>query len=38
MNANYPKENEGIASERELIKTIMRLLGIIEDQPLGEVS
>jgi hypothetical protein len=38
MNAKYPKEKEDIALERELIKTIMRLVGIMEDQPLDEAS
>jgi len=38
MEKNYPKEKESIASERELLKTILRLLGIMEDQPLDAVS
>jgi hypothetical protein len=38
MQADYPKEKESIATERELIKTILRLLGIMEDVPLDETS
>jgi len=38
MEAKYPKEKANIAAERELIKTIMRLLGILDDQPLDEKS
>jgi hypothetical protein len=32
MNTDYPKEKESIATERELLKTILRLLGIMDDQ------
>jgi len=38
MNAKYPKQRADIAAERELIKTIMRLLGILDDQPVDEAS
>jgi hypothetical protein len=38
MQTDYPKEKESIANERELIKTILRLLGIMEDVPLDETS
>jgi len=38
MEVRYPKEKESIASERELLKTILRLLGIMEDQPVDDVS
>lgn len=32
MEATYPKEMQSIADERELLKTILRLLGIMDDQ------
>lgn len=32
MEASYPKEMQSIADERELLKTILRLLGIMDDQ------
>lgn len=38
MNAKYPKEKADIVLERELIKTIMRLIGIMDDQPLDEAG
>jgi len=38
MNEKYPKEKANIAAERELIKTIMRYLGILDDQPVDEAS
>ena len=38
MEKDYPVEKAGIASERELIKTILRLLGIMDDQPLDAAS
>jgi hypothetical protein len=38
MEKSYPKEMQSIADERELLKTILRLLGIMDDQPLDDVS
>jgi hypothetical protein len=38
MNEKYPKEKANIEAERELIKTIMRYLGILDDQPVDEAS
>jgi len=38
MNERYPKEKADISAEREMIKTIMRYLGILDDQPLDETS
>jgi hypothetical protein len=38
MEKEYPAEKQSIADERELLKEILRLLGIMEDQPLDEAS
>jgi len=38
MIAQYGEEQADLDSERELIKEIMRLLGILEDQPLDDKS
>jgi len=38
MEKTYPKEMQSIADERELLKTILRLLGIMDDQPADDVS
>jgi hypothetical protein len=38
MNANVPKEQQDIADEVELLKTILRLLGILDEQPLDDTS
>jgi len=38
MKASYPAKKASIASEREMIKTIMRYLGILDDQPVDATS
>ena len=38
MEATYPEEKQSIADERALLKEILRLLGIMEDQPLDDAS
>lgn len=38
MEKDYPAEKQSIADERSLLKEILRLLGIMEDQPLDEAS
>jgi hypothetical protein len=38
MNARYPSEKASIKDEREMIKTIMRYIGILDDQPLDAAT
>ena len=38
MNERYPVEKASIKDEREMIKTIMRYIGILDDQPLDAAT